>query len=201
MPLTHTRTTDAAAEPVTVDEVKAHCRIEHSFDDDVYLPALIKAARMFAEDYTDRAFITQTWAYKLDEFPCSSFENPYAAIVLPRARAIAISSIAYVDEDGTTQTLSSSLYQVDTSSEPARVIPAWGETWPDTRSQLNAVTITYTAGYGAAAAVPENIKLAIKFLVGQWYENREPTVTGTIVTEVPFTVKALLNPFRVAGFY
>lgn len=195
MPLTHYRSTDATTEPVTADEAKTHSRIEHSFDDDVYLPALIKAARMYAEDYTDRALITQTWTLKLDRFPCDGM------IVLPRARAIAVSSITYVDADGTSQTLSSSLYQVDASSEPGRVIPAWGESWPDTRTQMNAVTVVYTAGWGAASAVPEAVKMAMKFLIAQWYENREPIVTGTIVSEVPFTVKALLNPFRVATVY
>jgi hypothetical protein len=44
-------------------------------------------------------------------------------------------------------------------------------------------------GFGAAAAVPEQIKLAIKQAVMHFYENR----TGT---ELPSGVRMLLDPFR-----
>lgn len=196
MPLSILRTVDATVEPVTAAEAKAHMRILNA-DDDTYIEGLITAARQHAEHYTERAFVTQTWTLKLDRFP-----DYFGDIRLPKPLLISVSSITYVDLDGTTQTLSSALYEVDAQSQPARIRPAYGQSWPTTRDQFNAVTITYTAGYGAAAtAVPKAIKQAIMIMVAHWYENREPIITGTIVAEVPMSANALLGPYRVGNVY
>jgi hypothetical protein len=47
--------------------------------------------------------------------------------------------------------------------------------------------------------VPEELKLAIKFLAAHWYENREPVVIGRGVTsvEVARTVDSLIDCYRV----
>jgi uncharacterized phiE125 gp8 family phage protein len=196
MPLTLTRTVEPAEEPVTLAEAKAHLRVDDTTED-AYISALITAARVHAESHTERQFITATYQLRLDEFPrrCSDI------VRLPRPLLIAVSAIAYTDEDGVAQTLDPSLYQVDAASLPGRVMPAYGAVWPTTQEILNAVTITFTAGYGAAAAVPLPIKHAIKLLASHWFENREPVVVGTITSEVPMTVKALLGPYRVGTVY
>jgi uncharacterized phage protein (predicted DNA packaging) len=41
---------------------------------------------------------------------------------------------------------------------------------------------------------------AIRLMVGSWYANREAVITGTIVTEMPMGVAALLRPlWRVSA--
>lgn len=202
MPLTLTRTVDATVEPLAVGEVKAHLRIDDNASDD-YLTALISAARQHVEEKLGRALITQTWRLVLDRFPCAETDPETGfwrdgRITLPRPRLISVSSITYVDTDGATQTLDPTLYQVDSYSDPGRISPAFDEDWPLTREQMNAVTITYTAGYGASASyLPTSILHAMKLLIGHWYENREATLVGTIVAETPMAVDALLNPYRV----
>lgn len=196
MPLSILRTVDATLEPVTTSQAKAHMRITDTAEDS-YIESLITAARQHAEHLTERAFITQTWTMTLDRFP-----DYFGDIRLPKPLLISVSSITYVDLEGTTQTLSSSLYEVDARSQPGRIRPAYGQAWPSTREQLNAVTITYTAGYGAtAASVPTAIKQAIMIVVAHWFEHREPVITGTIVAEVPMSATALLGPYRVANCY
>lgn len=196
MPLTLTRTVAPTVEPVTRAEAKAHLRVDVT-DEDTLIDTLITTAREHAEALTERQFITATYTLKLD-----AFNGLYGCIELPRPLLIGVSSITYSDSDDATQTLSSSLYQVDSSSEPARIIPAYGETWPDTRPKMNAVTITFTAGYGAtAASVPTPLKQAILLLVAHWFENREPVNIGNIVSPIPFTVSALLGPFRIGSVY
>ena len=64
------------------------------------------------------------------------------------------------------------------------------ESWA---SKINAVTIEFTAGYGNASAVPQDIKHAMLLLIGEMYENREESVTGTIVSAMPTTAKSLLD--------
>ncbi|GJK86863.1 MULTISPECIES: head-tail connector protein [Citrobacter] len=45
----------------------------------------------------------------------------------------------------------------------------------------------------------EDVKAAILLLVGHWYANREAVNIGNITTEIPFTVEALLQPYRIYG--
>lgn len=184
------RTAAPETEPVTAAEAKLHCRIDGS-DDDSLVAALITAAREHVEEVTERALIEQTWRLTLAAFPCGR-------LLLPRPRLIAVSSIVYLDTDGASQTLDSSLYRVDATSEPGSVEPAYGTSWPDTYAVSGAVTVTFTAGYGTeVSAVPQAIKQAVLLLVGAWYENREGIITGTIVAKTPLAVEALLGPYRM----
>lgn len=188
-------TSAPASEPVTTAELKSHCRVEVS-DDDTLIASYGAAAREWVERTGIwRSLVTQTITLKLDEFPCS--DDP---ILLPQPPLISVTSITYVDTNGTTQTWSSSEYRVDTYAEPGRVTPAYGYSYPSTRDVTGAVTVVYSAGYGTASDVPNSIKTAIKFLAANWYENREPVVLGTIAPQVPWTILALLEPYNAKGF-
>lgn len=154
---------------------------------DPELRALIVAARQYCETFTGRAFITRTLRLTLDAFPwCENHIN------LPRPNLLTVTSVQYVDTNGDTQTFSSSDYSVDTASLPGAIRLGYGKSWPSTRCQPNAVTITFTAGYGPARSdVPETIRAAMKLYIGDLYENRESSIIGTIQTDNP-TVAALL---------
>ncbi len=182
-----TRTSDAATEPVTSTEAKTHLRVTGT-DDDTLIGTLITAARQYVENYLNRSLITQTWEWRLDGF------SPWTLIV-PMAPLISVTSIQYVDGEGTTQTLASTEYTVDAKSEPGRITPAYGKSWPTTRYQMNAVTITFQAGYGAAAAVPSPIKQAVLLVIGEMYAHREASMVGAPIVELPLGVKALLMPY------
>ncbi|WP_407906778.1 head-tail connector protein [Escherichia coli] len=45
----------------------------------------------------------------------------------------------------------------------------------------------------------DDVKAAILLLTGHWYANREVVNTGNITTALPFTVEALLQPYRIYG--
>ncbi len=188
MPLTSNRTVAPTVYPVTLDEVLAHLRIDASPEENTMLTTLITVASEFIEDYCDRALLTQTWTLKLDAFPCE--------IRPPRPQLIAVSSIVYVATDGTNTTMSAADYLVDSYGIAGRITPAYGLIWPSTRAQNNAVTVTYTAGYGAAAtAVPAAIKQAALIIVADLYESRESMVTGQTVAHLP-VLDRLLGPHR-----
>lgn len=178
-------------EPIDLDEAKAHLNID-STDDDVYISALITAAREWVENFTQRALITQTWYYYVDSFR--------REIVLPFPKLRSVTAITYVDTNGDTQTLSSTVYTADAYKEPGRIVLAYGRSWPSTRSQINAVRIEYVAGYEDASDVPQSIKHAMMIMISHWYENREPVVVGSNVASVPMSVEALLWPHMVHRF-
>jgi uncharacterized phiE125 gp8 family phage protein len=125
-------------------------------------------------------------------------------MVLPKPPIASITSVTYVDTDGATQTWSSALYQTDLPSgptaEPARILPAYNESYPSTRAQMNAVTVRFVAGYGVDGSyVPEDIKLGMHMLIGHWYEQREAVVVGVGigVLPVPINLDVLLGPYKV----
>ena len=185
--------TPPAVEPVTLAEAKAHLRVDFS-DDDALITTLIAAARQQAETITGRQFCTATWKLNLDAFPGYGYAA-LGGILLPKAPVASITSIQYLDMGGSLQTLSNTLYAADLANEPARVTPVFGQIWPVTLPQINAVQITFVAGYGVAAAVPEGIKAWIKIRVASMFANREE-ISSERVWPIGF-IDSVLDPFRV----
>lgn len=184
------RTSGPAAEPMTTAVAKDFLRQDDATDDTL-IDTMIEAAREWCESYTRRAFINQTWTQIIDwQFPNT--------IILPHAPLSSVTSITYIDTAGTSQTLATSEYTVDTQREPGRVYEAWTKTWPTTRFLRQAVTVTYVAGYGTAStAIPAPIIKAVQQLVLHMYDTREPIVMGTISKELEMALKTLLAPYVV----
>ncbi|MDQ3275172.1 MAG: head-tail connector protein [Actinomycetota bacterium] len=180
-----------ATEPITLAEAKAHCRVTHSAEDDL-IGAYVSAARQYAEEYTRRAFVTQTWRATLDAFPYRSGSR----LLLPRPPLLAVTEVAYTDGSGVSQIVAAGSYTSIADPVAPYLLPLYAAEWPTARDYTGAVRVTYTAGYGAAAAVPEAIKSAIRLMVAHFSANREAVVTGTIST-MPMAVEALLGPYRV----
>lgn len=191
--------TGPALDPVSLSEAKAHCRVEIA-EDDGLLAGYLLAARMHVETYLRRALITQTWDLLIDnDWPevCVNGVRQNR-ITLPVPPLQSVTSVQYIDSNGTTQTLASDQYVVSTKRHEGVIDPAYGATWPSVRDQVDAITVRFVAGYGSSASdVPEPIRQAILLLVGHWYENRETVNIGNITSELPFTCEALLFPFRV----
>jgi uncharacterized phiE125 gp8 family phage protein len=181
--------TPPASEPVTLAEAKDHLRLEGA-DDDTYVSALILTTRQHVEKVCWRGLVTQTREVVLDRFPdCAEME-------LPGGNLGTITSVAYVDANGAEQTLDPDTYEADTVSEPGRLLLAYGQSWPSTRCQWNAVRVRYTVGW-AVADVPAPIKHALLLLIAHLYEQRAPEVTGAAIGKVEFAVDALLEPYRL----
>lgn len=180
------RTVRPTMRAVSLADVKQHG--EFLYDDrDSTLYLQIDAATHEVETVIQwRTLLTTTWQMKLDAFPDWELWLPFPPLQ-------SVSSITYVDGNGDTQTLSASAYDVDTTSEPGCVVPVYGTTWPSVLSHRNSVTVTYVAGYTSPDLVPASTRLGIAQLVAHRMENREPVVTGTIATKIPFHAEVLLN--------
>jgi len=206
-----------AIEPVTLDELKAHCRVDTTADD-ALLTALIVAARQWAEHYTGRAFISQTWQYWIDAdqmLPRPSLEKimdvyvhpfgndpyvrrPRSYIPLPHAPLQSVASVQFFDDTDTATVWDPSNYFVDNAREPGRVVLRTGAVWPCPMRMPNGLMIQYVAGYGATAdMVPEVLNLAIKQIAAHWYEHRGEAGAQTDATQMPLVIQSLLNPYRI----
>lgn len=128
-------------EPLTLTEAKLHLRVDHTSDDSL-ITSLIQAVREWCEGFHNRVYILQTQQLTRDEFP------DYFELQNPPLRSV--STIKYIDSDGATQTLATSVYDVDTQSEPGRIALAYDQSWPTLRGDINSVTVTYKAGYAVS---------------------------------------------------
>lgn len=198
--------TAPVAEPWTLAEVKKDRGIhDEDKEFDLALGLLVKAARRWAEHFTSRCLIEQTWDLLFPEgFPWLAGRHyvldPYE-IRIPRAPlkvSTGITHIKYLDTNGTQQVLVAGTdYNVMDRGEPAIIVPAYGTSWPSTRDWTNSsgqypVEVRFIAGYGMqGSAVPENIRKAMLLLIGHWHENREE-VTDLSLATIPAGAEALL---------
>lgn len=189
-----TLVTAPAVEPITLDDAKRHLRVDES-DEDGHILALISAARAYAENFTRRALITQTWDATFDGFP------RVFSIERPPLQSVTAASFTY-DLNGTMTQVPTAVYTVDTDSEPARVYESYGQSWPTPRIIQNAVRMRFVAGYGDSPEdVPEPIRHAIRLMVSHMHEHREPVVAGVSLASVPMSIEYLLMPYQVpVGF-
>lgn len=195
------RTVAPADAIIQAPELWEHLRAETGTDNEPEDWSYIDALRDSVTDHLDgyagilgRALITQTWEMYLDDWPATGCE-----IEIPLPPLQSVTGITYVDTDGATQTLASSVYQiVDRGNSPSAIVLAYNQSWPSIRSQRQAITVTFRAGYGDTPdTIPGAIRHAVKLLAGHLYENREDTLVGTSIAELPFAARHLLAPHRV----
>jgi len=177
-------------EPLTLSQVKRHCRVSIDDDDDLVTEDLIPAVRDRCELVTGRQLVEATWDLRLDSFPCDG------TIDVPKPPLIAVVSVTYIDTAGATQTWAANQYQVDlpsgARSARGRIAPAYGVIWPSTRVQLNAVTVRFRAGYVPTTGigtpdrtlVPALLRQALSRDAASLYAFREDLMADPRVTQV-----------------
>ena len=176
-------------EPVTLEEAKSHLRVEHDAED-VLITSLIAAARQSAEQYTNRAFLTQT----LEEaFLPPASDNDDVLFRLGRTPVQSVTSITYLDVLGEAQPWAKTdnwiLFDM---VQPEQILLRHNALIPKMLDRVDAVKIRYVAGWSSVSDVPAPIKQAMLLMIGKWYEFREDSVQ-----RMPTASEHLLQPYRV----
>lgn len=173
--------TAPSAEPITLAEAKLHLRVNNSVED-ALITALITAARQFVEGYTWRPLMTQTIDVVFDTIIDRT-------IMINKAPVQSVTSVKYLDLNGTEQTISSTLYVTDFFNSPCRVKL---DTIPSIKDTLNAFKVRVVCGYTSAALIPQTYKSAMLLIIGHLYENKQQAQSQTL-SEIPFGVYTLLD--------
>ena len=183
--------------PVSVEDVKAQSRIDLNIEDDVIGRQIGTAVEML-EATTRRRIITQTWDMKWDRFPSSG-----EVMTLTYPPISSVTSVKYVDSNGDEQTWAATKYETSLPTgdyaKCGRLQPVFGEVWPTTRSTLDAVVVRVVAGYGDPGDVPEGLTTGMLLFIGNLFENREATITGTMINKVFYSLDYCWQPF-IADF-
>lgn len=187
MPIRTIAPATGAVQPISMEEARAQLRVDCA-DEDALIGSLISVATQTASDRLQRALVPTRYRLTLDSFP--------GAIELRMPPIISVQSVKYIDADGVQQTLPVQDYFVDNVSEPGKLVPAFGRTWPATQDRINAVEVEYTAGY-PDSAIPTPIKQWILLALGDLYNNRERSAEKPAVPQN--FADALLDTYRLWG--
>jgi uncharacterized phiE125 gp8 family phage protein len=153
-------------EPISTDEAKEQLRITNN-DEDALINRMITAARIYVEGFTSRSTVNRTNVWTLDKFPAETI------LYVPRPPFSSTTTLKYTDSDGTQQTWAAANYTDDTASTPGRISTAYNVEWPTTRDVIDAVEVTYVAGYGATGStVDEILRTCIAMYVVEMFEHR-----------------------------
>ena len=175
---TLTRQSSPSGLAVTLQEVKDHLRVSGNSQDDE-LTLLVEASTEKLERDINRGLLQATWQQAMFDFPCDGEQ-----IDLMMGSATSVSSITYIDADGVTQTLDSSLYSFSRGRECVFNGNSDGD-WPevDISTKGDKVFINFTCGVLDAGCLPRLYKQAILLEVGRAYfdpaqENQSNTDNG-----------------------
>jgi len=202
-----------AVEPLLLDEVKDHLRMEGAAED-AALGAFITAARLSIEEYADLRLIDRTEAIYLDAWPLfkkqeaspwwsgsangavSLLSSPARFAVLPVRPVSAVASITVVAADDSETVWDADNYQLRLGLKPGVVLQA-GRRWPVPGRVLGGLKITLTSGFGPDwNYVPASVRQAILMQASYLYTHRGDNRGGTSNAVVASGAAGLLAPYR-----
>jgi uncharacterized phiE125 gp8 family phage protein len=181
------RTVEPAAEPVTVADVKAQLRLDHS-SEDALIADLIRAARAEVEQATGCALIEQDWRLTLDRWPRSN------RVLLHRHPVREILSVTMYGRDGGATIVDPATMLLDADARPTRL---HFDQAPQPDRAMNGIEVDFRAGFGTAGTdVPDLLKRAVIMLASHWFEFRAVLSTNDQPASYPKGYERLIAPYR-----
>lgn len=144
-------------------------------DRDELITTYCSVAWDYCQRYTWRQLITASLRLTM---PCWKKDH---VIPLPRGPIVSVESLEYFDTANSLQTVSSDQYSVDVAEEVPEIRFC---TYFPHYLRADAVRVNFTAGYGTtAAAFPPVLLHAVRLLIGQYYQTREPDSVSTTTVD------------------
>lgn len=179
-----------AAEPVGLDEAKAHLRVDAD-DEDLLIQSLITSARLHIETLTGRALMTQAWRMVLDALPEGR------VLKIPLGPLQAVDALRVYEDEDVVAVIEPTAWLVETASVPARLVMRASAPWPRPGRPVGGIELDLTVGYGDDPSdVPAPLRQSLLQLVAHWFDHRGPMGLGAGLVHIPETVGALIAPYR-----
>lgn len=160
-----TRTVAPTFTAISLAEAKKQVEISDEIGHhDDHLLRLIDIAQDTLERDTGIVLCSSAWTYKLDHWP--------EVIELPLRPVSSVTSIAYRDTAGASQTWSSTYYTLDATRGYPVILKGRSYDYPDLYDDWSTITVTFVAGYASAETVPAVIKQALLLLVAGMFADR-----------------------------
>ena len=158
-------TTDPLISPVDPEELADYLGLEHDPSEDALLNSLLLTACGWYIAHMNSELLTRDYSLKFDSYP--TWGDSYTGLSPVHANLddwidIPLTPVAVVTD--VTAEAEAQTFTFDLDSKPARV-------FLDNRF-VQEIDITYTAGYAAKSAIPQNTILGIQMMAAFLYEHR-----------------------------
>lgn len=163
---------------VALADLKLHLRVDGDDEDDL-IEAMEASAVAHLDGWTGtlgRAIMPQTWRQEFTSAEC-------ARLALPDVSAVTVTGY---DSAGDEVAVTSVLKR------------DYRGAYVEVTGSYATVRVDYTCAM-AAAQLPA-AQIAVKLLVGHWYQNRETVSVGMSVSDMPYAVGALVAAMRWVDF-
>ena len=169
---------------VTLEEAMEHSRITDSYDE-LVVQMCLDGAHDIIEQYLNRRLRPTKMIGVVGE--CRK------QITLPYPPIHSISSVTCEDSNEDEITLTEGThYKFDSIRKAVRFKNSWNDA-----SRHQEFKVTFTCGYETVDCVPRAVKHAIRQTFATLYENREDTVLGLNINQIPAPAKRLCSAYRV----
>jgi uncharacterized phiE125 gp8 family phage protein len=191
------RTNPPRAQPLSLDEVVLHLRLDPEAIRGPEVPLLngmIAAATQTLEDHAGVAVMRQEWRMTLRHWP-AVWGDPLNIPLPP------LHELRGVIVNGQGQDLANYGVELD-ERLPARMYPLAGY-WPQivlVPRQPQGIIIDFSCGHEKPEDVPASLRQALLLAIATWYENRESLQQFTLTPMLEIGWRPLLEPYREAGF-
>ncbi|CAN7738599.1 head-tail connector protein [Duganella sp. LjRoot269] len=201
--MTKIRTAAPTVLAVTLDSAKLALRIDGD-DMDALVTMWVKGIVADLEQSVGQCMMEQTWEVHLPGFPgvpCWSIGQPVPRHLSNEVRlphpVLSVTSVSYIDQAGTTQTLAPEAYRINRTRYASTLSPARGTSWPATAEDDAAVVVVMQCGYGSdPATTPEEVQL---YILAKLAEQFDPAARMERDTVQSAFVNGLLDRCRSYG--
>ena len=176
-----------AAEPLSLDDMKAHLRLS-THDEDGTVSQLLVAARHALEARAGIAFLQQAWTYSLDRSRVAELPD----VLIPISPVKSIGAVTIITRNGDRRVLEPDRYEAQTGTL-GRV--KFLTPLPTDVRALGGIEIDFVAGHDTISLIPAELRHAIRLLTAHFFENRE-SASEARVFSIPRTIDTLIAPYR-----
>ena len=209
----YTAFANVATDYVTLAEAKQHLRVTAS-DDDSYISGLISMALDACSNYLGYSVKKGTAKYGFDSFtgqpalvnPVNGLNIPSGNYLRVNSRVLAVNSVSYVNDSQAVTAFSGSDWivapdpmgnysrNIFINTSPASITDDTIKYIVEVSEGFNPVG---TSSVDPDTIFPMGIKHAALLLVGQYYDNRNAIVVGTIQAKISLGFEYLLDPYKI----
>lgn len=183
---------------LTVEDAKLHLRVDSDIED-MLIEMQLEAAVDLVESFTTRILAPANYRQSFDEWSTKGYLDLGVAPIRE------VTSLKYMDGNGDEQTIDAANWYWRPNQDGGRLYLASGYSNPTLWGRPGDIAATFSAGYSApnemsedqALRCPARAKSLVLLILGNWYANRESSVVGSSVNELPGGMRDLLNALRI----
>lgn len=203
-----------ATDYVSLAEAKQHLRVNQS-NDDAYISGLIEMALQTCSQYVGYSIRKASVVYGYDSLvgqpsimnPVNGTQQPVGNLLRIPSRVLSLTTVQYIDDNNAIQSFTDYIVSPEPFGQFGRTL--FFNTAPTTiTDDVTKYLATVTEGFEVSSGeginesdvFPQAIKFAALLLVGQYYDNRQSIVTGTIQSRLEYGFQYLLDGYKINTF-